>query len=81
MVAEKDLEIRGPGDLLGTRQSGLSELLTTALTRDVALLPLARTEAQRLINLDAHLVDPDNQALALALEERWGQQRGFFEVG
>ena len=81
VVAEKDLEIRGPGDLLGTRQSGLSELITTALTRDVALLPLARGEADRLIASDPELKEQQHQPLARALKERWGQKLSFFEVG
>ena len=81
VVAEKDLEIRGPCDLLGTRQSGLSELITTALTRDVALLPLARGEADRLIASDPELKEQQHQPLARALKERWGQKLSFFEVG
>lgn len=45
VIAEKDLEIRGPGEFLGIRQSGLPELNLTDLTRDVKILECARKEA------------------------------------
>ncbi len=45
IIAEKDLEIRGPGEVLGTRQSGLPELHLTDLTKDLKILELARSEA------------------------------------
>jgi ATP-dependent DNA helicase RecG len=51
-LAEKDLEIRGEGQLLGTRQSGLSDLRFTRLRADRALLERAREAAQTLV--DAH---------------------------
>ena len=46
-VAEEDLEIRGPGDYFGTRQSGFPELQCADLTRDRALLEIAKEEAPR----------------------------------
>ena len=44
LIAEKDLEARGPGDLLGTRQSGLPSLRVADPVRDLARLPQARRE-------------------------------------
>ena len=55
VIAEKDLEIRGPGDVMGTRQSGLPELLLADLLADRHLLELARTEAQTLLEADPTL--------------------------
>lgn len=53
IIAEKDLELRGPGDFLGTKQSGLPDLLITDLTRDLAILELARKAAIKYFhNLD-----------------------------
>ncbi|MDH4065016.1 MAG: helicase-related protein, partial [Acidobacteriota bacterium] len=46
VIAERDLQIRGPGDFFGTRQSGVPQLRAGDLTRDVALLELAFTEAR-----------------------------------
>ncbi len=50
VIAEKDLEIRGPGEFLGVRQSGLVELRLADLTRDLPILELARNEAHEWVN-------------------------------
>ena len=49
VIAEKDLELRGPGELLGTRQTGLPGFRLADLARDAALLPLVRELADRLL--------------------------------
>ena len=46
VIAEKDLELRGPGELLGTRQSGLPEFRVANLVRDQQFLEGARKEAE-----------------------------------
>ena len=48
-IAEKDLELRGPGELLGTRQTGLAAFRVADLARDAALLPQVRELADRLL--------------------------------
>ena len=45
VIAEKDLQLRGPGEFLGTRQSGLPDLLISDIVRDAKILELARNEA------------------------------------
>jgi len=50
VIAEKDLELRGAGELLGTRQSGLPEFRIGNLVRDIQILELARTEAERYLS-------------------------------
>lgn len=50
VIAEKDLEIRGPGEFLGTRQSGIAELHLADLTKDMPILELARHDAKEFIN-------------------------------
>ncbi len=50
VIAEKDLEIRGPGEFLGVRQSGLVELRLADLTRDLPILELARNESHEWVN-------------------------------
>jgi ATP-dependent DNA helicase RecG len=54
-IAEMDLRLRGPGQVLGTRQSGLPDLALASLTDDADLLELARTEAQELVASDPSL--------------------------
>ena len=48
-IARRDLELRGPGELLGTRQTGLAQLRVADLVRDADLLPQVRTLAERLM--------------------------------
>jgi ATP-dependent DNA helicase RecG len=50
VIAEKDLELRGPGELLGTRQSGVPELRVGNIVRDQQLLEKARREAEVYLN-------------------------------
>ncbi|MDX6411449.1 MAG: ATP-dependent helicase RecG [Gaiellaceae bacterium] len=56
-LAERDLEIRGEGQLLGTRQAGLSDLKFTRLRADRALLERAREHARALVNVEGPLDD------------------------
>ena len=48
-IAEKDLEIRGPGEIFGTRQAGMPEFQVADLTQDEELLQSARQEATRMV--------------------------------
>lgn len=60
-IAEQDLQLRGPGDLAGTQQSGMAiDLKIANLAKDGILLQQARTQAQRLIDADPEAVDPAN---------------------
>jgi ATP-dependent DNA helicase RecG len=54
-IAEADLEIRGPGDLLGTAQTGLPPVRLAKLPRDLVILEQARATAQGLLSKDAEL--------------------------
>ncbi|MFM1912238.1 MAG: helicase, partial [Bacteroidota bacterium] len=54
-IAEVDLELRGPGDLGGTRQSGAIDLLIADLSKDSEILKVARQEAQNILNEDPNL--------------------------
>ena len=75
ILAEKDLEQRGPGDFLGTRQSGFSELKLASLT-DVKLIEKARNHANLIFNEDPKLEKPANQKLKEAYIDFWGQESG-----
>ena len=52
VIAEKDLEIRGPGEFLGVRQSGIVELHLADLSKDIHILELARKEVKELLETD-----------------------------
>jgi ATP-dependent DNA helicase RecG len=54
-VAEEDLQIRGPGDYFGLRQSGFPEFQVADLTRDLLLLEQAREDALALVRRDPEL--------------------------
>ena len=45
VIAEKDLQLRGPGEFLGTRQSGLPDMIIADIVNDAKILELARAEA------------------------------------
>ena len=62
-IAEEDLRLRGPGELFGTRQHGLSELKVANLIEDFELLRMARRDAFEIVNEDPHLAAPHNQQL------------------
>ena len=74
-LAELDLEQRGPGDFLGTRQSGFAQLRTAQLT-DIRLIEKARREAIRLFEVDPELTKPEHEALALELARFWSIEKG-----
>ena len=70
-VAEEDLAIRGPGDFLGTRQSGVPILSMTNLARDGALLAQARQDAERMLERDPELTAPAHRAVRDELTGLW----------
>ncbi len=71
-LAEVDLSLRGEGDLLGTRQSGLPELKIARLPEDQRLLELARSVAIDVIGADPELAEPEHVLLREAIARRFG---------
>ena len=80
-IAEKDLEIRGPGEFVGTRQSGVPEFLFGNIVRDYRSLELARREAEGYLS---HCLDsarkPSVEVLS-NLAKWWKEKYGFYDVG
>ena len=81
VIAEKDLELRGPGELIGTRQSGLPELRFANLVRDQRVLEEARRAAFACLGDDPALERSDHQAMKRAFERQWADKVGLLEVG
>ncbi len=75
-LAEKDLQIRGPGEFLGTRQSGYASSLRMASITDVKLIEKARLQAQAVFEKDADLRLPEHALLAETLGRFWGEGKG-----
>jgi ATP-dependent DNA helicase RecG len=76
VLAERDLQQRGPGEFLGTRQSGYASGLRMASITDVKLIEKARVQAQNLFEKDADLIRPEHALLAEAFGRFWGDGRG-----
>ena len=76
VIAERDLELRGPGDFFGTRQSGLPKLRTGDLVRDRDIMERAHQEARALVERGA--LTPDLNAF---VAQQWHEQFGLIEVG
>lgn len=81
IIAEEDLKLRGPGELLGTRQSGLPELRQADLLKDHALMLQARQAAHELLLEDPELQAPEHRALRTVVLERYGLKAELGRVG
>jgi ATP-dependent DNA helicase RecG len=79
-IAEEDLKIRGPGDFMGTRQSGLPVLKIANLIRDIKILDVARKEAFALIDRDPNLEDPAHQLLKNTVHRLLGKHLPLMEI-
>ena len=80
-IAEQDLRLRGPGELLSTRQHGLGDLKIANIIDDFDLLNLARRDAFEMIQNDPSLNDPQNAALRKTLIDKFGTSLGLVDVG
>src|ERR1044071_10399912 len=73
-IAEADLALRGPGEFLGTQQSGLPGFRLANLLRDSELLMEARKEALEWLDKDPELGSHESGCLRAVLQHRWGQR-------
>jgi ATP-dependent DNA helicase RecG len=71
-IAEKDLELRGPGDIEGTRQSGVLNFKLANIVHDRSLLEVARATVSAVLENDADLDSADNLQLKKFLHEQKG---------
>ena len=75
-IAEKDLELRGPGDIEGTRQSGALNFKIANIVEDKAILEIAKVEADNLLAADENLSSPENLLLKNYLLKQKEKQVG-----
>jgi ATP-dependent DNA helicase RecG len=80
-IAEADLEIRGAGDFLGTRQAGMPDFRVANILRDGSLLENARQAAFDLLERDPELAQPAHVSLHDELLRRWGTRLELATIG
>jgi ATP-dependent DNA helicase RecG len=80
-LAEIDLQIRGPGNLFSTQQSGFPPLMIADLIRDADILKAAQTDARQLIERDPDLEGSDYQRLRQLVFARYGKALQLSDVG
>ena len=68
-IAEVDLKLRGPGDLMGTQQSGVLNLRIADIVRDSEILKIARSYAFEVLKQDPYLSEEDNLPIKSTLEQ------------
>jgi len=80
-IAEEDLNIRGPGEFIGIRQSGIPDFRVANIIRDSRILNDAREEAFELVRRDPFLQDTQNFFLKAVLKQRWKGHLELASVG
>ena len=80
-IAEADLEIRGPGDFLGTRQAGLPDFRVASLSKDIRILETARQEAFKFVEKTNQLSTEEAEPIKRELIRRWGGRLELAAIG
>ncbi len=82
VLAERDLELRGPGEFFGTRQAGLPDFRVANLVRDRKLLELAKVEAARFVaKAKDEATEEERARVGARLKEAWQRKYGLAEAG
>ena len=80
-IAEADLKLRGPGDFLGTKQSGLPEFKYADIVEDRLLLESAKNSARDIIQSDPKMKTHEHQQLKEVFEPYYKKRAEFFGIG
>jgi ATP-dependent DNA helicase RecG len=81
-IAERDLELRGPGEFFGTRQAGMPSLRVANLVRDRQLLEIAKREARTMVDGGGDEISAEEKRAAVQyLRMHWNRRYGLVEVG
>ena len=81
LIAEEDLAIRGAGEFLGVKQSGLPDFRLGNIIRDHEIMSDARSEAFALVHADPEMRLPEHAVVLETLRERWGDRLLYLEAG
>jgi ATP-dependent DNA helicase RecG len=82
VLAERDLELRGPGEFFGTRQAGLPDFRVANLVRDRKLLEQAKVEAARFVaKAKEEATEEERARVGLRLKVAWQRKYGLAEAG
>ena len=74
VIAEKDLELRGPGNIMGTQQSGEMPLRITNLVSDSQLIQKIRSLVQKILDKDPKLLNENNKEILNYLKKTFGKK-------
>ena len=80
-IAEVDLQLRGPGDITGTQQSGLMDLLVADLAQDGEILKVARAAAEAILETDPELHLPENFPIRSHLSNMRKEETNWSRIG
>ena len=80
-IAETDLKLRGPGDLMGTQQSGLLDLKIADLVKDTQLLNSARESAKAILKHDPNLISESNRPIRIQIDSLKKNEISWSRIG
>jgi ATP-dependent DNA helicase RecG len=80
VIAEEDLKLRGPGEFFGTKQSGMPDLKIADIIKDVRILQIACDEADKLLNDDSFLNNPNHQKLKEKVQEKFKDSINYIKI-
>lgn len=75
VISQRDLELRGPGDIVGNKQSGVPEFKVGDPIRDMTMLNIAQQEAIQIVSNNDWQKRPENKNLAIFIEKKVFQKR------
>ena len=80
-IANYDLKLRGPGDLTGTKQSGMMDFKLVNIIKDEKIISTSRDIANTILADDASLSKPENAVLKQYLSYMQNQKKGYYQIG
>ena len=80
LISEADLKLRGPGDLLGTKQSGMPDFKFADLTKDIEIIKRTKEEAIRILSEDPKLIHEDHAIIKENMNRFKEMNRSFFDI-
>ena len=79
-IAEVDLQLRGPGDISGTQQSGVLQLKIADIVKDQSILMVARECAMEMVESDPGFLRPENHCIKKQLDENNALQSNWSKI-